>query len=237
MKTLICGLDLSFSSTGITFVDVNESVAKSISFWRLIFDPDTNIYKDFVPNPIQNVNDVTYKMPQFLLPEDFIIDSKDKNNKEQIEATLKAMSCAKHIKQIIDQNFNIDDYDFIVFCIENYIMPAFSGKNQLKTVSGLITLQGFVRSYIISEYGNAKKVKMLTPTPSSVKSFFAGNGKADKEQMKQSFITNYEGNKLIPTIEDVSIVSCSDIIDSFALSIFAYHKIINNTLSKNILII
>ena len=130
----------------------------------------------------------------------------------------------------MDKHCEINEYDFIIFCIENYIMPDFGGKNQLKTVSGLIMLQGFVREHIIKNYGNSKKVKLLTPTPSTIKSFFAKNGRADKEMMIKSFIENYDGEKLIPDIKNLDTSAVNDVVDSFAMAFYSYNQLINNNI-------
>lgn len=230
MKHLIISLDLSFKSTGITIVKLDNKEAKEICFYRVLFDAELNKKKPFTPKKISNINNVVYQMPKFLRTDDFIIDTDDENNVEQCEATLKAMVCAKNIKDVINKHCITDDYDFIIFCIENYIMPDFGGRNQLKTVSGLIMLQGFVREHIIRKYANSKKIKLLTPSPKTVKSFFANNGRADKEQMVEAFIRDYDGIKLIPDITKVDISETNDVVDSFALAFYAYNYIINNTI-------
>lgn len=230
MKHLIISLDLSFKSTGMTIVKINNEKAEEIYFYRILFDKELNIRKKYSPKSIKNINDIIYQMPKFLLVDDFIIDKEDENNVEQCETTLKAISCSKHIKDIIDKHCEINEYDFIIFCIENYIMPDFGGKNQLKTVSGLIMLQGFVREHIIKNYGNSKKVKLLTPTPSTIKSFFAKNGRADKEMMIKSFIENYDGEKLIPDIKNLDTSAVNDVVDSFAMAFYSYNQLINNNI-------
>lgn len=229
MKHLIISIDLSFKSTGMTIAKLNNNIAEEISFYRVLFDKELSLHnKEYSPKSIKNVNDFIYRMPHYILVNDLVINEDDENNVEQCETTLKAIFCSSAIKKIIDKHCKINDYDFVVFCIENYIMPDFGGKNQLKSVSGLIMLQGFVREHIIKEYGNSKKIKLLTPTPSTIKSFFAKNGRADKSLMIKSFIENYDGKKLIPDIEKLTIPSINDVVDSFAMAMYSYHKLINN---------
>ena len=222
-------MDLSFKSTGMTIAKLDNNIAEEISFYRVLFDKELSLHhKEYSPKSIKNVNDFVYRMPHYILVNDLVIDEDDENNVEQCETTLKAIFCSSAIKKIIDKHCKINDYDFVVFCIENYIMPDFGGKNQLKSVSGLIMLQGFIREHIIKEYANSKKIKLLTPTPSKIKSFFANNGRADKSLMIKSFIENYDGKKLIPDIEKLTISSINDVVDSFAMAMYSYHQLINN---------
>jgi len=227
--TLIIGLDLSFSSTGLTFFKLNNQTkqVEKICFYRLVLDREINKIKKYTPEEIQNLNTLVYKMPTNISVYDLLLDKDDVNNTEQVEATLKAMICSKKIAQIISEVYNEYACDDIVVSIENYIMPSFSGQNQLKTVSGLITLQGFVREYVIKlSLGFKKDIKLYTPTPSANKKFFTGNGKAEKLEMLQVFLNNYDGNKLFPTVTESSLHAINDVIDSFSLAVNAYSKII-----------
>jgi hypothetical protein len=233
-KSLIIGLDLSFNSTGITVSYLEDNVGKTIEFFRILFDNETNkTGKRYTPHKIQNVEDIVYIMPRNINIDDLVIDKTDINNIEQCEATLKSMICSKNINLIISNA--IEKYKpKEIFCvIENYIMPAFSGKNQLKSVSGLIMLQGFVRELLIKQsINNSIPIKLLTPTPSKIKVFFTKSGNADKLTMLKFFIDVYDGKKLIPGIGIASIGQIDDVIDSFALMMYGYSKILKNKFEK-----
>jgi len=231
-KTLIIGLDLSFSCTGITISYLEDNVGKSIQFHRVIFDDNSNkTNKKYTPTPIKNVNTVTYRLPTNILISDMVFDKKDINNFEQCESTLKGLISSKKIGIIIAKA--LDDYkpDEAIFCIENYIMPSFEGQNQLKVVAGLIQLQGYVRELIIRFCLDLKiPFKLFTPTPKSNKLFFTKNGNADKSEMLKIFLTEYQGNKLLPTITMESVHQINDVIDAFSLCMYAYGKIISNNI-------
>jgi len=218
IKTLIIGLDLSFSSTGIAISYLEDKIGKTIQFHRLVFDENKNVKKQYVPTPIENINQVTYRMPTNILPSDLVIDDENNNNQMQIETTLKAMIASKKIANIIFLAIKQFNPDNCVFVIENYIMPQYTGAAQLKTVSGLIMLQGFVRAEII-KFGIDfnLKVKLMTPTPSNNKLFFAKNGSADKSIMLKAFIENYDGKKLIPSADIHILGRIDDVVDGFSL--------------------
>lgn len=225
---LIIGLDLSFSSTGIAVSIIEDKIGKSIELHKLLFDENTSKKgKQFIPTPIQNLNQHTYRMPTNILVADIVLDNHDKNNLEQCEATLKAMICSKNIGKIVEEKINQIRPDKIIVVIENYIMPAFSGKNQLKTVSGLIMLQGFVRKLFIELcLANQIELKLYTPTPSSNKLFFTKDGNADKTKMVKIFLEAYDGNKLLPTITNNSVAIIHDVVDAFSLMMNAYKQLI-----------
>lgn len=229
-KTLIIGLDLSFSSTGITINYLEDYIAKKIQFHKVVFDENQNkTNKKYTPQKIKNVNILTYRMPTNLLVGDIVLDFTDTNNIEQCTATIKALICSKKIGTIIINAATLYKADEIIFSIENYIMPNFSGSNQLKTVSGLIMLQGYVRELIIKLCLELKiSFKIFTPPPSNNKKFFTNNGSAEKQLMLDVFLEYYDGNKLLPSIDKNSANSINDIIDSFSLMTQAYSKIIKN---------
>jgi hypothetical protein len=229
-KTLVIGLDLSFSSTGITISYLEDYIGKNIQFHKVIFDNNTNkTSKKYTPQKIKNVNIITYRMPTNLLVSDLVIDLNDKNNVQQVESTIKALICSKKICLIIEKSLKQYNPDEVIFSIENYIMPTFSGSSQLKTVGGLISLQGYVREKIILLCLDLQiKFKIYTPTPSSNKLFFAKNGNADKALMIKCFLIYYQGNKLLPTIDENSVNIINDIVDSFSLMLNAYDKLIIN---------
>jgi hypothetical protein len=229
-KKLIIGLDLSFSSTGITITYLEDFIAKKIQFHKVVFDENQNkTNKKYTPQKIKNVNILTYRMPTNILVGDIILDFSDTNNIEQCTATIKALICSKKIGNIIINAANLYKVDEIIFSIENYIMPNFSGSNQLKTVSGLIMLQGYVREIIIKLCLELKiSFKLFTPTPSNNKKFFTNNGSAEKQLMLNVFLEHYDGNKLLPSIDKNSVSIINDVIDSFSLMSQAYSKIIKN---------
>jgi len=225
-KSLIIGLDLSFSSTGICVGYFEDYSAKSIQFHKVVFDENKNkTGKVYTPERIKNINIVTYRMPTNLLVSDMIVDLSDTNNFEQCEVTLKALICCKKIGAILLQNILKYQPTEILFSIENYIMPSFNGPNQLKHVSGLITLQGYVRKLCIETCLSKQiSIKIYTPTPSSNKLFFSGNGSAEKGQMIKSFIEDYNGEKLIPTIKSCSEAQVNDVVDAFSLMMNVYSR-------------
>jgi len=230
IKSLIIGLDLSFSSTGITIAYLEDYVGKTIQFHKVIFDENSNkTSKKYTPQQIKNVNILTYRLPANLQIKDLIIDMSDKNNIQQCESTIKALMCSKKIGIIISDSLNKFNPDEVIFSIENYIMPTFSGSSQLKTVGGLITLQGYVREISIRLCLELKiKFKLYTPTPSSNKLFFTQNGKADKTLMVKCFFNNYNGNILLPSTDENSVHLINDLVDSFSLMLNGYSKIIKN---------
>lgn len=224
-KILLIGLDMSFNSTGITFSLIEDNQNKKIKFYRVIFDDESNktgkIYK---PNEIININQVVYRMPVNINMMDLSIDTEDKNTSEQISTTLRAMVCSKKINKIIADNIILYEPDIIIYTMENYIMPAFGGRNSLVNVSGLILLQGFVREWFIKYSVSYPSINtyLFTPTPRQTKKYFTGgNGSADKKEMIQAFIDNYDGIKLIPNISKGKL---DDVIDSFALMCHGYMK-------------
>ena len=167
-------------------------------------------------------------MPTNILVDDIVIDKSDENNIEQCEITLKAVVSSKKIENIIKESISKFEPNEIIISVENYIMPDFNGPNNLKSVSGLIMLQGYVREKIIRIcIDNKLPFKLLTVTPSSLKLFFAQHGSADKLMMLQKFMTDWDGKKLLPTVDINMLGLVNDVIDSFALMMYAYKKIIN----------
>lgn len=222
-KKLIIGIDLSFNSTGITMTefDTNE-VGKSLGFYRLVFDDESNKFKKYTPTPIINVNQEVYRLPSNINATDIVSDSSDFYSEDQATVTLKAMVCVKRIMKIIvnktldiNKDGNIDMY----VNIEGFIMPSISGVQQFKSLTGLIMLQGMLRSELIkmklNEYFNIDQFKIYITSPSDLKLWFSGNGSADKQIMLDSFVETYDGNKLLP--DTSSLGKINDVIDSFAL--------------------
>ena len=58
-----------------------------------------------------------------------------------------------------------------------------------------------------------------TPTPTQNKKNFSGDGKADKQKMIETFITKYDGFKLLP---DVNTGKIDDVIDAYSLMVFGW---------------
>ena len=221
---LIIGLDLSFNSTGISIaiLDTNN-IGKKLSLFRILRDKEINkTGKIYTPEKIRNVNNIIYRMPTNVSPLDFILDANNINNLEQIEATIRAMICSKKICSVLAEYVVKYKPSDIIVSIENYIMPAFSGKNQLKSVSGLILLQGFVREFFIRlKISQNINVKIFTPTAKENKLFFTGNGNAEKSDMISTFFSTYDGGKLVGLGSEKQI---NDVIDAFSLMLFGYKK-------------
>ena len=218
---------MSFNSTGISISIINESENKKIKFYRVVFDDESNkTHKILKPQDIQNVNQIVYRMPTNINVLDLAVDIEDKNSYEQIRNTLRAMICSKKINMIIANNIVSEEPDIIICTMENYIMPSFGGRNSLNNVSGLLLLQGFVREWFIKYSVSYQNVNtyLFTPTPKQTKKYFTGNGSADKKEMQQYFVENFDGQKLLPNMSKGKL---DDIIDSFALMIHGYNKYLN----------
>ena len=224
---IIVGLDLSFNSTGICLTHISDDdIAKKISFYRIVFD-DESRKGVYVPKSVKNINTRIYKLPHYMTPEVLCIDESDENNKEQIETTLRAMCASKEIFGAFHDFYQKHQSDFLIVSIENYIMPAFGGQNSLKNVSGLIALQAFIRELFIRFCNkNHIRIKMLTPSPTSLKKFFTDNGKAEKEDMLKYFQERFDGHKLLPNSGPETLKIINDVVDAFALNIYAYGKLL-----------
>ena len=222
---LIYGLDLSFNSTGITCMQMDDSfVGEKITFGRVVYDLKLTRKRHL------GINTLSYAMPHSVTPSDLLLDPKDENNYTQTESTLRAISCSNAITSFCLSTIKSDSKpNAIIVCIENYIMPSFGGPNSLPEVSGLITLQAFVRKFFLTFCHKYKiTIKMLTPSPSSVKKMFAGIGKAEKEQMYDAFVKYWKGLILLPTSSPDDVKHINDVIDSFAMTCWAYKSLINH---------
>ena len=218
---------MSFNSTGISFSTIENNHNSKLKFYRLVFDDESNkTHKIYKPNEILNVNQLTYKMPTNISIQDLAVDLEDKNSYEQIRNTLKAMVCSKYINKILQENISLYKPEVIMCTMENYIMPAFGGRNSLTNVSGLLLLQGFVREWFIKFSVSCPHINtyLFTPTPKQTKKYFTGNGSADKKEMMQNFIDKFSGQKLLPNLTKGKL---DDIIDSFALMVHGYNKLFN----------
>lgn len=225
---MIIGLDLSFNSTGICLSYLNdENIAEKISFYRVVFD-DESRKETFIPKTVKNINTRTYRLPKYMTPEVLCIDDSDENNKEQIETTLKAMCASKEIFGVFFDFYQRFKSDYLIVSIENYIMPSFGGQNSLKNVSGLIALQAFIRELFIRFCNkNQIRIKMLTPSPTTVKKFFTDNGKAEKDEMLKYFVERFDGKKLLPNSSNDTLKIINDVVDAFALNYYAYGKLLH----------
>lgn len=223
-KKLLIGLDLSFNSTGISLSILDENdCGEKLIFFRVLFDKESNVTgKVYSPEKLPNINNVIYRMPTNISPYDLILDADNENNIEQMESTIRAMICSKKICSQILPYINFVNPCAVIVTIENYIMPSFTGKNQLKLVSGLILLQGFVREFFIrTKILMEFDLKIFTPTATENKKFFTDNGKAEKIDMINAFFTQYDGEKLIKKGSEKQL---NDVIDSFSLMLFGYLK-------------
>lgn len=227
-NAIIFGLDLSFNSTGICMMYFDgECQNTKISFDRVVFDKH--------PREVENISTTVYSLPTNLSVDEILIDAKElgKNENDQALITIKSLICAKAIKSVINKYIQLLKPQQCLFVIENYIMPAFGGKNSLQNVSGLIAIQNYIREYVIGlklQHGSVREgtstaidTFLCTPTPTQVKKFFTGNGKAQKQEMEDVFLSKYDGNTLIDIRERKG--KFDDIVDAFALGCYGLSKI------------
>lgn len=227
-NAIIFGLDLSFNSTGICMMYFDgEGQNTKISFDRVVFDKH--------PREVENISTTVYSLPTNLSVSELLIDAKElsKNENDQALITIKSLICAKAIKSVINKYIQLLKPPQCLFVIENYIMPAFGGKNSLQNVSGLIAIQNYIREYVIGlklQHGSVREgtstaidTFLCTPTPTQVKKFFTGNGKAQKQEMEDVFLSKYDGNTLIDIRERKG--KFDDIVDAFALGCYGLSKI------------
>lgn len=223
IKELFFGLDLSLNCTGICIYKIVDDIPEKIAFYRIMFDPEKNkTGKVYNPVKIEGVNDRVYRMPKNINLDSIVLNN-EYNATEQNRITLKAIIASTAINKIIGQYLLSFKPDSVVFTIENYIMPSFGGKNSLMEVSSLITLQGYIREFIVKTCIGIENLnwKLYCPTASQNKKFFCQDGNADKIKMIDTFYKYYDGDKLIPYN---STGKLDDIIDSFSLMINGYVK-------------
>lgn len=227
MKQLLIGLDLSFSCTGITIINMEDMNAKAIQFHRVLFDDQTT-KKGFTVDKIYNINDTIYRMPANVSIYDIVYDFEDKSCKDQCEYTIQSMIASKKIALIIKDAIKKYQPDIFYVGIENYIMPSFGGKSNIKSVGSLISLQSMVREALIRmslEYDI--EFKLFTPSVKTIKAYFCGNGNGEKFHMVKAFFNDYEGNKLLPTCNITHVGKINDVVDSFAIAMLTFSKIFN----------
>lgn len=227
---LIVGLDLSFSSTGISLIKIVNDIPTSIEFHRVVYDIE--------PREILNITQHTYKLPANVKPEDLVCNDggtvdgveNDFYSKDQALITLRSIVTTQRIVKIVDDKIKrCGGVETLVVNIEGFIMPDLAGAQQLRIIGGLIMLQGLVRSDLIKyKVGNTniKNFRLYITSPSALKSYFTGNGNANKELMLDTFIHVYDGNILLP--DTSSIKKVNDVVDAFALSINAFDRYYHN---------
>lgn len=210
-KHNIIGIDLSLKSTGIT---IYNPVDNKIIFGNIV----NNKFSD--KHRFQNINYIKYNDK----PSNFNYTSSLKNNSEysiyEANQSLKIMMCVKSIMMVLINQLSKSNHNVIVF--ESHLLPQVLGSKQFRGLSHLIALQHMVRENIIAySIKENISIEFCFFSPSEVKSLFCGNGKADKSEMIDMFIKEYDGNKLIPDISkrDLNevIVYLNDIVDSFGL--------------------
>ena len=232
MINIHIGLDLSFNSTGITFYnelldkESNKIISSEIEFHRLVRDKE-------ITTRIINVNQHIYSSK--LLSVDLelkhdldVYENAIEYSNEQIDLTEKYFISVTTIKNIIikylntiKQDYKLDNNGINIFAnMEGSILSGFNFNTQI----GVNMLQGFLRAELIKlqMVNNFKTFKFRIIPPTLLKSFFTNNGSADKLEMIESFINNYDGKKLITQIDlsNKYVSELNDIIDSFALVAF-----------------
>lgn len=247
-KKLIFGLDLSFSSTGITINYIEETEktldSKKLEFYRIVFDDESRV-NEYNLKHITNVNQYTYKLPKNISIKDLMIDE-NTNDIHQLADTLKSMIVTKRIMGIIIKACFKYKPDDVYFGIENFIMPSFCNGTRQQGLTSLVMMQGMLREAIIKYKLTLKnseealnggfkidEFKLSTISPTENKKVFTGSGKSDKKQMMKAFYNDYDGNKLIPQQfnQDVKL---DDIIDSFSLMVFIYRKLVKFKLNPKL---
>jgi hypothetical protein len=222
---IIYGIDLSFNSTGICIYNLerhsDEIRGKNIAFYKIVYNPSdsSSLYNQKIPN----VKNLYYHLPKnFDIAK--VSDVSSHSDYHQTEATIKGLMIKRVIADIIKIH---NDFDAeVIVSIENYIMPTFSGKNQLNTVGGLIQLQGFIRElFIENSLNNSSRLRFCFPTPSHNKYSFSHNGNATKEIMIDTFLQYYNGNSILP---DLTKYKIDDLVDAFSLMIYGYKNILFN---------
>lgn len=219
----LLSFDLSFNSTGISIFTIEDKDVTKIEFFNVV------PFSDYIRKINKNYSTVTIKhYPDIDLDADNLeLDSSDKTTYKEIANNIRSLNIMSTIISIIKDSIKINDNPKIIIAIENYIMPQFGGRLSLQNVSGLIAFQSYLRQYMIMFCKqNNIELKLFTPPPKTIKKFFTGNGSADKEQMCNTFVSEFDGVKLIPEmINQHSVKDLNDVIDSFALGALTYTKL------------
>ena len=237
MINIHIGLDLSFNSTGITFYNEkyenNNKIESNIEFHRLVRDKENtsiilNVNQHIYFSQLLSI-DLDLKHKQV----DSYVNALDYSN-DQIDLTEKYYISVKTIMKLIityinnvKSKFNVKHNEINIFInMEGSILSGYNFNVQI----GVNMLQGFLRGELIklqlANNFNTYKFRMIPPT--LLKSFFTNNGSANKEEMVNSFINNYNGRKLIPQIDlsNKMVDSLNDVVDSFALVVFNVYDLI-----------
>ena len=225
------GFDLSFNSTGITFYNElyedDKKIKTNIEFHRLVRDKEINTI-------MLNLNQHIYYSQ--LLSVDLDLKHKqidDYQNaipysSDQIDLTEKYYVSVNHIMKLIvsymkslKEEYQLSNKQINIYI--NFEGSILSGHN-FNTQIGVNMLQGYLRGELLKfqlvNHFNKYKFRMVPPT--QLKMFFTRSGDADKKQMIESFIENYDGKKLLPQINLSNKMTeiFNDVIDSFALVAF-----------------
>jgi hypothetical protein len=218
LNYIIVGIDASITSTGICIY--SSFSEKKMNFYRIIYTD--NLKKESIFEG--GINKIYYSLPinvnsWKITSEDFLSD------RDQMEGSLKGMMIKKIIENIIEEFIKKENNKEvnIYFVIENFILPTYSGKTQLKTTGNLIGLNFLLREIFINLSVKGWDVKYFYPSPSRNKKSFTLNGSADKQMMEDIFINIYNGKSLIEIDGKVD-----DIIDAFSLMIYAMNFIMGN---------
>lgn len=237
MINIHIGLDLSFNSTGITFYNEkyenNNKIESNIEFHRLVRDKENtsiilNVNQHIYFSQLLSI-DLDLKHKQV----DSYVNALDYSN-DQIDLTEKYYISVKTIMKLIityinnvKSKFNVKHNEINIFInMEGSILSGYNFNVQI----GVNMLQGFLRGELIklqlANNFNTYKFRMIPPL--LLKSFFTNNGSANKEEMVNSFINNYNGRKLIPQIDlsNKMVDSLNDVVDSFALVVFNVYDLI-----------
>ena len=234
-KNIIIGIDLSFKCTGIT---IYNQYKNELTLYRVL--DITKLPKIKQIHKYTNVNDIQY----YPVAKNFQygIDSIDYNKFEENQS-IKLMMCCKAINNCIVDYLKINDTESIQFVFEMHLMPQLLGKKQFRSLSHLIALQHLLRSNLITYFVNKPiTINFQFYSASSIKKIFTGYGKSSKTDMYDTFISDYNGNKLIPNISSIVdkhkiVDDLNDVVDSFALivcSLSTYYGINESTkITKN----
>jgi hypothetical protein len=215
-KYIIVGIDASITSTGICIY--SPFLEKKMNFYRIIYTD--NLKKESIFEG--GINKIYYSLPinvnsWKITSEDFISD------RDQMEGSLKGMMIKKITENIIEKFLENNKEVNIYFVIENFILPTYSGKTQLKTTGNLIGLNFLLREIFINLSVQGYLIKYFYPSPSHNKKSFCLNGNADKQMMEDTFINVYNGGQLIKMEGKVD-----DVIDAFSLMIYGMNFILGN---------
>lgn len=213
VKKVFVGLDLSFTCTGIT---IYSQADHKIGFYRIATKRLNNIF---------GVNTIIYSKSNIPKDFDFKHNSNERNNgadysNSQVEITQTYFVLVNSIIQLISKKIQEYGAEELYVSMEGSLLSGHDYNFQI----GLNMLQGYLRGMLLTlqlKY-KLKNFKIRVVPPTLLKSFFAFNGKAEKKDMVVSFIENYRGKSLVPSINTSNkmINELNDVVDSFALVCF-----------------